>query len=194
MFTTESILSAFKSMEVADVPQNLTHAQTLDFKAKLFGFAHYYHLKTDLEKAPADRAAHIHDALMRKICAARLPNPQASHVRMVAHDDEDVGFDSYWIGWDKRGDEVREARAGFGRSRIEAFRARNPEPLYLLGDAQELIAWLKGWHSNAAVPVELAKEFFPDIFDQKHLVAENPPYELIDEKVKADMLRRGLKR
>lgn len=193
MFTTESILSAFKSMEVANVPQNLTHAQTLDYKAKLFGFAHYYHLKTDLEKAPADRAAHIHDALMRKICAARLPRPQASHVRMVAHDKEDVGFESYWIGWDERGDEVREARTGFGRSRIEAFRARNLQPLYLLSDAQELTAWLKGWHSSAAVPVELAKEFFPDIFDQKHLVAENPPHELIDEKVKADMLRRGLK-
>jgi len=194
MFTSESILSAFKSMEVADVPQHLTHAQTLEFKAKLLGFTHYHHFRTNLEKASADRAAHIHDALMRKICAARLPHPQSSHVRMVAHDDEDVGFDSYWIGWDDRGDEVREARTGFGRSRIEAFRSRNPEPLYLLGDAQELIAWLKGWHSNAAVPVELAKEFFPDIFDQKHLVAENPPLELIDEKVKADMLRRGLKR
>ncbi|MEN5139457.1 hypothetical protein [Pseudomonas juntendi] len=194
MFTTEFILSAFKSMEVAEVPQHLTHAQTLEYKAKLLGFAHYHHFKTNLEKAPADGAAHIHDALMRKICAARLPHAQASHVRMVAHDDEDIGFDSYWVGWDERGDEVREARTGFGRSRIEEFRARTLQPLYLLNDEQELIAWLKGWHSFAAVPVDLAKEYFPDIFDQKYLVAENPPYALIDEKIKADMLRRGLKR
>jgi len=194
MFTTESTLVAFKSMEVANVPTNLTHAQTLDYKAKLLGFAHYHHFKTSLEKAPADRAAHIRDAIMRKICAARLPHPEARHVRMVAHDDENVGFDSYWIGWDKQGDEVREARTGFGKSRIEAFRARNLQPIYLLNDGQELIAWLTGWRSFAAVPVDLAQEYFPDMFDQKHLVAENPPYELIDKKVKADMLRRGLKR
>lgn len=194
MFTAEFILSSFKSMEVADVPEYLTHAQTLDFKAKLLGFAHYHHLKTNLEKAPADRAAHIHDALMQKICAARLPYPESSHVRMVVHDDQDVGFDSYWIGWDAQGDEVRQARTGFGRSRIEAFRARNQQPLYLLNDGYELIAWLERWHSFAAVPVDVAKVYFPDMFDQKHLLAENPPYDLIDEKVKADMLRRGLKR
>ncbi|WP_194790747.1 hypothetical protein [Pseudomonas sp. UFMG81] len=191
MFCTKSVLVAFKSMEVADPPENLTHTQYLDYKAKILGFAHYHHLKTNLKKAPADRAVHIHDALMRKICAARLPHPEASHVRMVVHGDGDVGFDSYWIGWDEQGDEVREARAGFGKSRIEAFRARDLQPLYLLNDGQELIAWLKAWHSFAAVPVDLAKEYFPDMFDQKHLVAENPPYELIDEKVKADMLRRG---
>jgi len=38
MFNTKTILDAFKSMDVADAPENLCHSQYLEHCAKLLGY------------------------------------------------------------------------------------------------------------------------------------------------------------
>ncbi|WP_095112946.1 hypothetical protein [Pseudomonas sp. Irchel 3H7] len=192
MFNTKTILDAFKSMEIIDAPENLCHTQYLEYCAKLLGYTSYKHFKSYLESPPEDRIGDVHTGLMRKICSMRTPKPDVSHVRLKSYRDMSIGYDSYFIGWDKRGNEVRVPTLGHDRLSITDFRSYFEVPLYVIETSNELLSWQFKWGSFAAVPEGLAREHFPSLFNKKHLVVEDPPIKKIKRKVREDLRRRGL--
>jgi hypothetical protein len=191
MFNTKTILDAFKSMDVADAPENLCHSQYLEHCAKLLGYNNYKHFKSYLESPPEDRIGDVHTGLMRKICALRVPKPDVAHVRLKSYRDMSIGYDSYFIGWDKHGNEVRVPRLGHDKLAITDFRTYFELPLYVIETRRELLSWQFGWGSFAAVPEGLAREHFPSLFNKKHLVVEDPPIKKIKRKAREDLKRRG---
>ncbi|RPY30893.1 hypothetical protein IPC692_29335, partial [Pseudomonas aeruginosa] len=96
-----------------------------------------------------------------------------------------VGHYSYWIGWDKKGNEVRVPRPIDGREQARKLRKLQPSPVFAIETEREFIAWNHLWFSTAIVPPDLAREFFPALFNKKHLVAKNPPIDLIKAKYEA---------
>lgn len=190
-FSTASILSTFKSMEVANAPK-LKHTQYLNYCAQLLGYSDYNHFKGCLESAPSDRIGDFHTALMKKICALRVPKEDVDHVRFSHFDGTSIGFDSYFIGWDKRGNEVRVPRTGHCKLAIIDFRTYLDHPLYVIETEAEFSAWQWNWGSFAAVPVAMAKAHFGSIFNKQHLVVENPPLDLIKRNIRHKQKRSGL--
>lgn len=65
-------------------------------------------------------------------------------------DGKSVGYDSYFIGWDKRGHEVREPDTGHGKLAIMDFRKVFEEPLYVIETEAEFLSWQWKWGSFAA--------------------------------------------
>lgn len=105
-FTAESIIETFKDTEVADAPK-LKHTQYLNYLAKRLGYQDYAHFKHCVETAPSDRIGDFYTGLMKKICAVRIPKEDIGHVRLSHYDGKSVNYDSYFVGWDKHGREVR---------------------------------------------------------------------------------------
>jgi hypothetical protein len=192
MFNAQQILDSVKSMKVAGSHTDLSHCQYLRHSARLLGFPSYEALKAYLESPPLDRAGKIYTGLMRKICSVRLPSIEKSYIRMTSYDDLSIGYDSYWIGWDRCGREVRVPREGFDKDSVINFRGFVQNPIYVVESERELWAWQFLWRSDAAIPVGLAKAHFGSFFNKKHLVAADPPIELIKKRIQKDMERRGL--
>jgi hypothetical protein len=191
LFNAASILKTFKSMEVANAPQ-LKHTQYLNYCAQLLGYTDYNHFKGCLDSAPSDRLGDYHTSLMKKICALRVPKEGVEHVRLSDYNGRSISFDSYFIGWDKHGNEVRVPETGHCSPAITDFRTFFDRPLYVIETEAELLAWQWNWGSFAAVPVAMAKSHFPSLFNKKHLVVENPPLELIKRKIRRKQKRSGL--
>ncbi|OYQ23351.1 hypothetical protein [Pseudomonas mandelii] len=102
-----------------------------------------------------------------------------------------LGYDSYFIGWDKHGNEVRVPRLGHDKLAITDFRTYFELPLYVIETSRELLSWQFGWGSFAAIPEGVAREHFPSLFNKKHLVVEDPPIKKIKRKAREDLKRRG---
>lgn len=192
IFNAQQILDSVKSMKVANSPADLSHCQYLHHNAQLLGFPSYEALKTYLESPPLDRVGKIHTGLMRKICSVRLPSIDNSYIRMISYDDLSIGYDSYWIGWDRFGREVRVPREGFDKDSVINFRSVVRNPVYVVESERELLTWQFLWRSDAAIPAELAKARFRSLFNKKHLVVADPPIDLIKKRIQQDMERRGL--
>jgi hypothetical protein len=89
---------------------------------------------------------------------------------------------SSWIGWDKNGDEVRVPRRLDGAGTVPSLRSQSESPIYVIERDTELLAWRAHWGSTAIVPEDLAKEHFGSLFDRGHLVASEPPMDLVRAK------------
>ncbi|WP_078738692.1 hypothetical protein [Pseudomonas fluorescens] len=192
MFSAQKVLDSVKSMQVADAPADLSHCQYLRHGAKLLGFKSYEDLKSYLDNPPMDRIGNICTGLMRKICEIRLPSFDSSYVRMTSYGDLSIGYESYWIGWDRRGREVRVPRAAYGKEAVVDFRNHFKRSLYVIESESELMAWRFNWQSDAVVPVELAQAHFKSIFIKQHLVEKNPPMDLVEKEIQGELKRRGL--
>lgn len=172
-FSAEYILETFKDTKVADAPK-LKHTQYLNYLAKRLGYHDYNHFKGCVRTAPSDRIGDFYLGLMQKICALRLPKEGVDHVRLNDCTWTSVGFDSYFIGWDKRGREVRVPTPGHGVFSAMDFRNVFDEPLYVIETEAEFHAWQLKWGSFALVPVAMAKSRFPSLFNQQSKVVEAP--------------------
>lgn len=190
-FTSKLILESFKDTKIADAPA-LKHTQYLSYLAQRLGYLHYAHFKRCVELAPSDRIGDFYTGLMKNICAIRLPKENVDHVRLGPFDGKSIGYDSYFIGWDRRGREVRVPRSGYDNMTIIGFREIFEEPLYVIETEAELFAWQWRWGGFAAVPTPMARDYFPFIFDRRNQVVENPPIDKIERRIQRELRKKGL--
>lgn len=191
LFTAQTILNTFKEIEMAGAPR-LKHTQYLDYTARQLGYTDYHHFKRCLQTAPDDRIGDFYTSLMRKICSMRLPKEGVDYVRLSDFDGLAISYDSHFIGYDKRGHEVRVPNVGHGKNSVMDFREHFEEPLYVIETEAEFIAWQRKWRSFGVVPVSLAKAHFGSLFNQQHLVEKNPPLKKIKQRVARKLRASGL--
>lgn len=193
LFSANEVIDSLKNMELADAPDYLSHCQYLKYKAEALGFPSYESFKAYLENPPQDRIEKIHTELMRKICSVRIPKEDKCYVQMISFDDNTLGFQSYWIGWDSQGNEVRVPRGDYFISdEIKQYREHYSDPVYVVETKIELVLWQFLWRANAIIPYELAEKTFKSLFNQKCFVAQDPPMDLINNKVHKKLKGSGL--
>ncbi|MCS3805047.1 hypothetical protein HNO92_002216 [Chromobacterium alkanivorans] len=182
MFAYQDVINGFKSLRSAeDTPSSLSSCQALEFWAKNYGFQSYHHFRESLRRQPQDTFAKTSLKLMRLFCEKRLPTLDCAYYEFMVLP-KSIGYYSNWIGWDKNGDEVRTPRPLSGKESVKGLRKAADYPIYVVESERELVAWQKVWGSTAYIPADLAKQHFQKSFNKKHLVADNPPYELIKRK------------
>lgn len=181
-FQFKEVIDAVKSLVTADSESVLTHCQDLDAKAKSLGYESYHHMRETLKRAPPDQFDNTSLRLMRKVCATRVPSLNCAYFEFHTLPDNGLGFYSYWIGWDKDGDEVRVPRPMDGRDCASKRRQFSGVPVYVVESKKELIAWQDIWGSTALIPQDLAKRSFPWAFNKRHLVEKDPPIDKIEQK------------
>jgi hypothetical protein len=180
MFSTQEVVSAVKNLTIADCGlDDLSHCQLLEAKARKLGFESFHHLRTWLSSTPSDRIGNYSLALMRKICAMRLPTLQCSYYEFMILPNNGVGYYSCWIGWDRCGEEVRVPRPLAGLSTVYGLRKIAEHPIHVVESVKELGAWRYNWLSTALVPEELAKSNFPMAFNKQMLVEQSPTLDKI---------------
>lgn len=179
MFESSEVIGALKTLASVDRPVGRTYCQALDVYAQQLGYESYHHLSKSLKALPSDRLGKVSLKLMRQICARRLPSSDGSYCSFTAFPDGSFGYYSHWIGWGPEGEEVRVPSPLNGRRTAENFRQFLDHPIYVVESEKELMAWQWRWLAGAVIPIALAKKFFPGFFNQKHLVAQNPPLEKV---------------
>lgn len=183
MFKYEDVVLALKSLASAeDTPQTLPHCQKIEFQSRKLGFQSYHHFLHSLKQLPPDSFASLSLGLMRRICAKRLPTKEDCPYFEFVPLQKGVGYYSYWIGWDKNGDEVRVPRPLAGMSSVRGLRRAVDFPIYVVESERELLAWSQVWRSSAYLPEDLAKKHFAKSFEKRHLVVEDPPMDLVEKK------------
>lgn len=192
MFGAKDILYSFKNMHLADAPADLSHCQYLKYSAQKLGFESYENFRSYLKSPPKDRIENVYTELMRKICAFRLPKEEKNYIFMTSYGVTSIGYDSYWIGWDNRGREVRVPRDSYFNNRFDELREKISGSIYVIETKTELLAWKFMWHSSAVVPYNLAKKNFGSLFDKEHLVAKEPPLHLVKKNTQRELKSLGL--
>ncbi|AXL82829.1 TPA: hypothetical protein L5597_002149 [Pseudomonas aeruginosa] len=186
MFDFECVTNAVRAMELDSVPTGLSHCQQLELKAKHLGYQSWNHLLDTLKNEPSkDRLDKCTMHLMQRICQVRLPFRNKAYVQLTVLPNNGIGHYSYWIGWDKNGNEVRVPRPIDGREQARKLRKLQAAPIFAIETERELIAWQHLWFSTAMIPPDLAKDFFPSLFNKKHLVEKNPPIDVVKAKYEA---------
>ena len=184
MFSANEVIDSLKNMELSDAPEGLSHCQYLKYKAELLGFPSYESFNAYLKNPPQDRIEKIHTELMRKICSVRFPKEDKCYVQMISFNGNSLGFQSHWIGWDCQGNEVRVPRGDYFISdEIKEYREYYSDPVYVVETKIELLAWQYLWRAHAIIPYELAKKTFKSFFNQERFVAQEPPMDLVKNKV-----------
>jgi hypothetical protein len=122
---------------------------------------------------------------MRQISLRRIPSLDCTYFEFMATG-RHFGFCSYWIGWDKRGEEVRVPRPLIGAETAPSLRKMATHPIYVVESDKELLAWRYNWLSTALIPEQLAKRFFPFAFNKDFMVEKNPPLARIRARAKRD--------
>lgn len=182
MFSYAQLVEGLKSLSVsADASAELSHCQLLDVRAQQLKFNNYHHFLQFLKRTPRDQFGDVSLRLMREICAQRLPIPDATYYEFMRLPDG-VGFYSYWLGWDKDGDEVRAPRPLDGFRTVPQLRKEVEHAVYVISNPDELAVWRILWGATAYVPEELAKAHFRTYFEKGHLVEENPPMRKVRAK------------
>ncbi|WP_417787884.1 hypothetical protein [Stutzerimonas xanthomarina] len=190
-FTAKTILDTFKDVEIAGAPK-LKHTLYLNYAARQLGYSDYIHFKRCVQTAPSDRIGDFYTSLMRKICAIRMPKEGVEYVRFSDYNGISISYDSHFIGWDKRGNEVRVPNVGHGKHSVSDFRSVFEEPLYVIETEVELFAWQWRWRSFAVIPVALAKAKFRSLFHQHDQVMTNPPIAKVKGRVARKLRDSGL--
>jgi len=183
MFNRKQLLIAFKSFADSEVaPAGLGHCQRLNFHAKRLGFHSYHHFSETLKAPSARILGEVSIQLLERVCATKEPfRDDCAYYEFIPMDGQ-IGFYSYWIGWDAHGEEVRVPRPLNGKLSVPRLRKKASHPIYVVESERELLAWRAGWNSRAYVPEDLAKENFASLFDRSHLIAADPPLDLIRQK------------
>jgi hypothetical protein len=183
MFNRKQLLIAFKSFADSEVsPPGLGHCQRLDFHAMRLGFSNYHHFHETLKAPPARMLGEISIQLMERVCATKEPSREDCAYYELIPMGGQIGFYSHWIGWDAQGEEVRVPRPLNGKLSVPELRKQVSEPVYVVESDRELLAWRTGWNARAYVPEDLAKSHFASLFDRGHLIAADPPLDLIRQK------------
>lgn len=191
MFSFAQLKDGLKSLPVdAEVLAGLSPCQVLELKARQLKFNSYNHFRQFLKKAPPDQFGDISLALMRDICQKRLPERGSVCFEFTSLSDG-VAFYSRWVGWDKKGNEVRVPRPIDGFVTVPRLRATVDHPIYVVTNSVEYLAWLFVWHGMAYLPEELAKAHLPFCFRKDHLVEEDPPTRAVRSKYRRSELRYG---
>lgn len=183
MFDSKLLLSAFKSLAMSEAaPPELGHCQRLNFQAQSLGYNDYHHVLRLFKKPTESTLNSLPIRLLKRVCAQQLPSRRdCAYVELYALGSK-IGFYSYWIGWDKNGDEVREPRRLDGQGTVTGLRSQSESPIYVIERDTELLAWRADWGSTAIVPEDLAKQHFASLFDRDHMVACEPPMDLVRAK------------
>jgi hypothetical protein len=182
MFQYQDVVDAFKGLTSVPINPGYSHCQLLDFYAKRLDYQSYDHLRKSLKNLPSNQFGKVSLKLMQKICRSRLPTQDCPYFEFKVLPNNQIGFYSEWIGWDKKGDEVRAPRALDGVSTAKGLRELVNYPIYVVESPKEVTAWRYNWHSTMLIPNDLAREFFPLSFNKSILVEENPPMALVEAK------------
>jgi hypothetical protein len=185
MFQVSEVIDAVKNLASTDPQHDRSHCQALEFHAKQLGFQSFHHLKRSLKRLPSDRIDEVSLKLMRQISLRRIPSLDCDYFEFMAADGN-FGFYSYWIGWNKRGEEVRVPRPLTGPATAAGLRKNADFPIYVVESDKELLAWRYNWLSTALIPEQLARRFFPFSFNKVFMVEKNPPLAKIRARVNRD--------
>jgi hypothetical protein len=123
-----------------------------------------------------DRIGKINTKLMRLACARTMPKPSQDYFEFIAHKDRRMRFYSRWIGWDKRGQEVRVPSLMNASYRVPNLRGRLDAPVYVIETRAQLLAW----RHMAYVVQELAERELRPAFDRVRDVVPDIREEFID--------------
>ncbi|AQR67582.1 hypothetical protein BZG29_03800 [Janthinobacterium sp. LM6] len=182
MFSIESVLKAFKYLEDKS-NSSLSHCKMLNVRAIALGYQSYHHFRETLKGLPKDEFGKVSLRVMRKICQNRMPLQSCAYYEFHSLPNRATGFYSHWIGWDEEGEEVRAPRPLNGTSTAKGLREAMSAPVYVIETLAELNVWRHIWHSTALVPEALAKESFVKAFDKEKFVSQDPPIEIIRNKI-----------
>lgn len=157
----------FKYLVCRSLDQGMSYSERLDFHAKEIGFNNYQHFLLSLAKLSDDRIGKINTRLMRLACARALPRPSRHYYEFIAHKDRRMRFYSHWLGWDKRGQEVRVPRLMNAPYRVPDLRERLDAPVYVIETHAQLLAWRHKWQGMAYIAQQLAELELRPAFNRK---------------------------
>lgn len=178
MFNFKEVVKAIKKQR-DDADASASHCQLVETRAKALGFQSYHHLRETLKRLPSDEFGNISLKILRKLCSERIPTLDCPYFEFHALPKNKTGFYSHWIGWNKKGEEVRVPRPLEGPETARGLRDLSRTPIYVVETSNEVLAWRYNWHATALIPEHLAREFFGSTFNRSHLVEANPPIDLI---------------
>ena len=185
MFNSHQLIRALKSLAYADDSlSDLSQCQRLHYHARRLGFQNFEHYRRSLRNAPEESLEKLSTRLMERVCATKLPSVDGPYVELTPVPDG-ISYYSYWIGWDKDGEEVRAPRPIDAQHSVPKLRKLLDHPIYVVESPRELLVWQYLWKSTAYLPEELAREFFPSLFNVNSRVDSNVPQELIRQRALA---------
>ncbi|KFE47901.1 MULTISPECIES: hypothetical protein [Pseudomonas] len=170
----------FKYLVRRSPDHGMGYSERLHFHAKEIGFNNFDHFLLSLAKLSDDRIGKINTKLMRLACARTMPKPSRDYFEFIAHKDRRMRFYSHWIGWDKRGQEVRVPSLMNASYRVPNLRERLDAPIYIIETRPQLLAWRHKWQGMAYVVQELAERELRPAFDREPDVVPGVREEVID--------------
>jgi hypothetical protein len=186
MFQVSEVIDAVKNLASGDAEEDRSHCEALDLYAKQLGYQGFHHLRESISPFPAGGFDRYSIKLMRQICLRRTPSVDCAYFEFIAYDARQFGFYSYWIGWDKHGEEVRVPRPLDGAQTASNLRNSADFPVYVIESEKELLAWRHSWLSIALIPEQLARPSFPFAFNKDFLVEADPPVRKVRARVYRD--------
>lgn len=178
--SVDCVKKNLKSLVRCSPDQGMGYTERLNFHAREIGFNNYDHFLRSLVKLSDDRLGNIDTKLMRLICARTMPRPSRDYFEFIAHKDRRMRFYSHWIGWDKRGQEVRVPSLMNAPYRVPNLRERLDAPVYVIETRAQLLAWRNKWRGMAYVVQELAERELRPAFDRERDVVHDIRDEDID--------------
>ncbi|WP_191486769.1 hypothetical protein [Pseudomonas sp. FEN] len=170
----------FKYLVRCSPDQGMGYTERLHFHAKEIRFNNYDHFLLSLAKLSDDRIGKINTKLMRLACARTMPRSSRNYFEFIANNDRRMRFYSHWIGWDKRGQEVRVPSLMNASYRVPNLRERLDAPVYVIETPAQLLAWRNKWRGMAYVAQELAERELRPAFDRERDVVHDIRDEDID--------------
>lgn len=170
----------FKLLVRRSPSQGMSYSERLDAHAREIGFNSYQHFLLSLAKLSDERIGNISTKLMRLACARTLPKPSHHYYEFIAHKDRRMRFYSHWIGWDKRGQEVRVPSTMNASYRVPNLRERLAAPVYVIENRKQLLAWRNKWRGMAYVLRAIAERELSPAFDREQDVVPGIRNEDID--------------
>lgn len=170
----------FKQLVRRSPDQGMGYTERLHFHAREMGFNNYDHFLLTLAKLSDDRIGKINTKLLRLACARMMPKANQDYYEFIANKDRRMRFFSHWIGWDKRGKEVRVPSLINAPYCVPRFRERLDAPVYVIETREQLRAWQHKWHGMAYVNQPLAERELHLAFDREQDVMHDIRSEDID--------------
>ena len=182
MFTSQECIDSLKYLAKTSNYDG-TYCQRLSLCSQEFDFRDYENFKKSLPKLPKDRFGKVSLRLMRRYCEKVEPNLDEAYYEFYAARNKQgiqLSFYSSWVGWDKNGREVRQPRPFGGKQSIEGIRNEHSNPVYVVENHKQLLAWLISWQGVAVIPDQLAREHFSERFSRrKRLVCKDVDLALV---------------
>lgn len=191
MYTSQQLINAVKSLaDVDGSGSGFSYCQLLDFHAQSLNFQNFRHYRQWVKSAPETSLLNLSTRLRERVCATKLPTLDEPYVEFTPLP-TGIGYYSYWIGWDKHGEEVRIPRPLDAQHSVPRLRKLKLHPVYVVESPEELISWQYRWKAPAYIPEKLAQEFYPCCFEKRHLVDPNVPTEVVKRRVQERASQQG---